>query len=863
MTESSMPPSTPPPPPSPMPPPAAPRQAPAPRRKQADLEQVSSGEFVPELETPTYVRAESPSAYAPESAAVPPAPPLPSPSPSPSPSPTPTPTPTPTPNFDPGHPEVAIATPHSDDPWAPKLDDQLGVSDEAKAFARLAAARDFSPPLAIGVFGDWGSGKSFFMRLVHAHIALLAEGKTSPQAPEAEDTAFHRNIVQVRFNAWHYAETNLWASLVDHLFTELDRWIREKGGAQQADAALGNLSTARALTLEAAEELVRRRREQRDAIERLQQAELALNTQRRTATVSAEAYWEAFKAALGDPAADAAEVRAFKNSLETLGLGRIEDGARDLERLSCALADEAGRARLLGSSLLNQFQKWRFVGLFVLAVFVAPLVVMAVTGLLVQRMPSLGGLHEGILALGGALAGLSALGARVLRISRAALGRLEKSKAALDAVVEARLQAPAQAVKDRQSALTRATADVEEAKALVDASSDRLARATLDYASGTGAGRLIRFVRARAADGQYARHLSLVASVRKDFEELAAGVAAVGAPVPEAIAREQAAFRKRIAALVRKDRRVLTPDEIRTLVASAAFTAPPAPAFERIVLYIDDLDRCAPDKVVEVLQAVHLLLTFELFVVLVAVDVRWIRKSLAAQYPALLVADRREDGADPAGPAGPADRARDRDAISASDYLEKIFQVPYWVRPLDAEGARGFLQHRLIPSDQPGVPPALVPVAPPLERLDTRTLSIDGDESRYMNELAPFIGLSPRRVLRFMNVYRLVKAGLTSERLTLLSSGDYRALMTLLAVATGSPDLMPAWTRLLEGAVPGETVETLRSRLPMEVAPPDATLLLSGALNVYQGAVGPQAIGAVDALKRYARTAQRYSFTGR
>ncbi|MEZ5024500.1 MAG: P-loop NTPase fold protein [Chitinophagales bacterium] len=42
---------------------------------------------------------------------------------------------------------------------------------------------------------------------------------------------------------------------------------------------------------------------------------------------------------------------------------------------------------------------------------------------------------------------------------------------------------------------------------------------------------------------------------------------------------------------------------------------------ERIVLYIDDLDRCPPKKVVEVLQAIHLILAFPLFVVVVGVDV--------------------------------------------------------------------------------------------------------------------------------------------------------------------------------------------------------------------------------------------------
>ena len=40
---------------------------------------------------------------------------------------------------------------------------------------------------------------------------------------------------------------------------------------------------------------------------------------------------------------------------------------------------------------------------------------------------------------------------------------------------------------------------------------------------------------------------------------------------------------------------------------------------QRIVLYVDDLDRCPSDRVVELLEAVHLLLAFALFVVVVGV----------------------------------------------------------------------------------------------------------------------------------------------------------------------------------------------------------------------------------------------------
>ncbi len=59
--------------------------------------------------------------------------------------------------------------------------------------------------------------------------------------------------------------------------------------------------------------------------------------------------------------------------------------------------------------------------------------------------------------------------------------------------------------------------------------------------------------------------------------------------------------------------------------ASGSVTPPP---LERIVLYIDDLDRCPPRRVVEVLEAVHLMLALDLFVVVVAVDARWLIRSL-------------------------------------------------------------------------------------------------------------------------------------------------------------------------------------------------------------------------------------------
>jgi hypothetical protein len=98
--------------------------------------------------------------------------------------------------------------------------------------------------------------------------------------------------------------------------------------------------------------------------------------------------------------------------------------------------------------------------------------------------------------------------------------------------------------------------------------------------------------------------------------------------------------------------------------------------FRRIVLYIDDLDRCEPSKVVEVLQAVNMLLSFRLFVVIVAVDARWLSRSLETKYRELF--GSVENDGPPINENSRSTSPND-DAIGRAtpiDYLEKIFQIP-------------------------------------------------------------------------------------------------------------------------------------------------------------------------------------------
>ena len=94
--------------------------------------------------------------------------------------------------------------------------DAMNVAADVQALCELITSVDAVPPISIGLFGPWGSGKSFFMRLMRQDIK--ARSKRLANSP---DTFFCRRVKQIVFNAWHYADADLWASLITHLLEEL------------------------------------------------------------------------------------------------------------------------------------------------------------------------------------------------------------------------------------------------------------------------------------------------------------------------------------------------------------------------------------------------------------------------------------------------------------------------------------------------------------------------------------------------------------------------------------------------------------------------------------------------------------------
>jgi hypothetical protein len=654
--------------------------------------------------------------------------------------------------------------------------DPLGVQADVTAFARLICLEHAMSSLSIGLFGEWGSGKSSFMERLQGEIESLTEKERTARkaladaaaaapaaAKEAEAPAaprFIENVVQIRFNAWHFADANLWASLTAEFFDQLRAGgSKRQGGAlhaklvERVNTHVHNLTSTLTATREA-----------------LSQSEKALIEAQKARDAAVKAVGIDENKALSQTLVDAVGGAYEKHKPDLFEIGRrayqddVTKGVDDFVNVAKKVQTIGGQ---IGTVVeIVTARGWR-VGLLLMAVaFVA----LAIAGLTFGDKTAATSFLTQIGFWGwlGALA--SATGALLPAVSIVA--GIMKSTAdfagKLDAVTKDNLKK----VLAREAELKQAAA---EAKARREAM-ERAQRALTRYVDPDGAAnppRLLRYIleddpETKVFDSQ----IGLISRARRLFQS-----------VDEVVKDER---RKRDA-------------------GQKGNTAVP----DRIVLYIDDLDRCTHEQVYAVLQAIHLLLAFELFVVVVGVDVRWVEEAVARQF-----ASTPEDLPDSAS-KDEREAARQKTETErrkrAIDYLEKIFQLPFWLRRLSTESTgsaggtygayvRDLLQANLeVPE---GAASPLAPLktlraggaltdaaeetgeaAPETEAVaDTLVDAEDGFASLGQAlatvrltqaevdflaspEIGAIAAKSPRAVKRLINVYRIIRARMSEAEL--------------------------------------------------------------------------------------------------
>ena len=724
-------------------------------------------------------------------------------------------------------------------------DDHLKVRNEVIPIANVLCAKAMKPPLAIGLFGDWGSGKSFFIRQLKDEIREIV--KDSKAAKDDKQCAYYSQIAQIEFNAWHYSEGNLWASLVEHIFTELRRHLGGKGvdeakkAKQQLEYIVEQLETNLASKQDSEEALEQINKEidtaeaQRKSLEKEQKGKEALLLEAMAVDV-----WEKAKAELSKKGS---AYDALKAQLD-VGLSKNDLTGDSIQEVMGVVEEVRGlwgKVSVIGRSL-NQIEiatstKWLFFLLVLFIICIGPAIIWGFNlwlGETAEEHELSAFITQVTALLGGGWMWLKAkLPIVKAHISKADsfIGQLAKAEQYIQQQLTVSNSEKERDIEVLSQEIAQLKQRKEAQQAEVARHQRRLDRLTLELQRQKPEARLGHFIEQRANSGDYREKLGIMAMVRRDFEKLTELLLTINDPnedLQQLIDRGELA----IAAANNND-----PDKIRKLKDKM-------PKVERIILYIDDLDRCKEDKVLEVLQAVHLLLAFKLFVVVVAVDSRWVQVSLENSHPQLYAHKLLKE----------EDKAGEHSVkTTPADYLEKIFQVSYWVPEFDGDASKLLVnalfkdEVKVMVPPEPSKPkddpdslksdidreqwvdlfwrnvnfagqhhmvnaldsPAEAAVERPEKRdINPDNLSTTVDEFKALNGVAVLAGTTPRQVKRFANLYRIFKARFGQQDLKrYLEGGDgvspgYPGALVLLAIVTGAPRVcQPLLCSLSEASV--------------------------------------------------------------
>ena len=649
--------------------------------------------------------------------------------------------------------------------------DLLGIKNEVEALCSVLAAKEVSPPLSLGLFGDWGSGKSFFMGEMEKRIkAILEEEKNKKDSP------YCRNIAQLWFNAWHYIDTELWASLAKEIFDGLAQSLTPQNDKEEMDYKQAKL-IARQAELETEKQ---KQREIEQKLEELEKGKSEIETNPRRVIV------EAYRFAERQP--------------------EVQDAAREVERNFNNKIDEAAKKLAITPNevkeqLLEAHGLWRKArAVWAATKRVRPnklWMILAIAVIVIVPSGVWAILQSLNLNITGVLAGLATLLMMLSPFIKSAMSALT--------IINDAIETNSKLLENERRKLQNQL--VEQQKLTTEKSAE-VARVSNEVESLRTDRKIADFIKQRNASADYSKYLGVIARAHADFEQLS-----------KLLMREQEG----------------NLDDPTTVL----------PRIDRIILYIDDLDRCPEDKVVQVLQAVHLLLAFPIFVVVVGVDSRWLLHSLRQHSSAFR--ENKEE-------LSPLTEEEDKHWRSTPlNYLEKIFQIPFTLRPMESKGFEDLIDalaapqltpapeiivtkpenevppeaptaeiekpntvvdqpenqdaSQINPPDSPADPQPSVPktleVAQTVE-IKPEHLRIESWERQVMKKLFPLIP-SPRAAKRFVNIYRLLRVLTPKEnRAAFIGDeeyGQHRAVLTLLAILIGYPK---------------EATETLRGLLELK-----------------------------------------------
>ncbi|HEX9107733.1 MAG TPA: P-loop NTPase fold protein [Longimicrobiales bacterium] len=198
----------------------------------------------------------------------------------------------------------------------------------------------------------------------------------------------------------------------------------------------------------------------------------------------------------------------------------------------------------------------------------------------------------------------------------------------------------------------------------------------------------------------------------------------------------------------------------------------------RVVVFVDDLDRCGPEKALQLLDAIKVFLDVPGCVFVLAMDLAVMQQALAAKYP--------------------------DNPVAQKEYLSKIVQLPFQLPPLTERDLEGYV----------------------------RALDVSFPDPRCRDVFLAALSRNPREIKRVINTFslhwylaqaRAVSALVTPVRLAKVIVIQ-QMQPQLFALLRDSPELLPVLESALRGDTGTESTRPDLSAVTAVMAPSGVTL---------------------------------------
>jgi len=618
------------------------------------------------------------------------------------------------------------------------------------------------------------------MEKLSARIEELAK----PEYPDYVD-----NMVHVKFNSWHYSDANLWASLVSQIFESLHDFTTDK---KYGPAAVKQIYEQLNITNQQLEE-TNKKIEAHDAQEQelnKKKAALEKEIKIKKRNLSGWKPSDYIKVAKSDPIIQA----DFQKIKDQFGAEELIDNIDQIHEKVTQF--ESAWSKVVESiSLLKKMDKgnWKWIWIVAGILFVIALVVtIPPVRIFIGKYINMAVVYSGLI-LTWIVNFIKKLAPWFDKIQKFFV-RIKSLKNTVDKVqenVKLKEQDDLARINQEINELNARKAELESEHHLIIQKKTILEDELDEIGSGK---KLSDFLASKTTDDIYTKQLGIISWIRKDFETL------------------NDLFNK------------------QKTIQKNGKKIPVKVKIDRIVLYIDDLDRCNEDVVVKVLEAIHLLLAFPLFVVIVGVDPRWLNNALAEKYKNLFGSAGNRN----LKPAPQQALEADQNDIplltgiaTSYDYLEKIFQIPFVLKPINETGRKKLISYLMkdemktepvqaetptgaepSPTEKPVVPPDVAPsVEPALTEVTKQEpvqfenmteqqkqeqavkmkekLEFTKEERDYMQSISALFGRTPRSINRYINIYRIIKAHGSMKVTGDFSRDEFVPIMFILGVIVG------------------------------------------------------------------------------